>query len=68
MPPAYGVALQDGHIASHRSMQELLLDGDNICDIDTLNPSLTDLQLQGKIKDYSKYVVWLFVTDTKQGE
>lgn len=49
MPPAYGVALQDGHIASHRSMQELLLDGDNICDIDTLNPSLTDLQLQGNL-------------------
>lgn len=30
-----------------RSMQDFLLEGDSVYDIDTLNPSLTDLQLQG---------------------
>lgn len=49
MPPAYTTALapQDGH--SGRSMQDLLMEGDTGCDIDTLNPSLTDLQLQGNL-------------------
>ncbi|KAJ0063459.1 hypothetical protein NL108_002691 [Boleophthalmus pectinirostris] len=47
MPPAYSEALHDGH--SGRSMYDLLLDGDTGCDVDTLNPSLTDLQLQGSL-------------------
>ncbi|XP_042343162.1 forkhead box protein N1 [Plectropomus leopardus] len=34
---------------SSRSMQDLLLEGDASYDIDTLNPSLTDLQLQGNL-------------------
>ncbi|KAJ0022132.1 hypothetical protein NQD34_009622, partial [Periophthalmus magnuspinnatus] len=46
IPPAYSEIPHDGH--SGRSMYELLLDGDTGCDIDTLNPSLTDLQLQGE--------------------
>lgn len=45
MSPTYSVALQDGP----KSMHDLLLDGDTGCDIDTLNPSLTDLQLQGNL-------------------
>nr|XP_040039991.1 forkhead box protein N1 isoform X2 [Gasterosteus aculeatus aculeatus] len=47
MPPSYGGALQSGY--SSRSMQEMLLEGDASYDIDTLNPSLTDLQLQGNL-------------------
>ncbi|XP_072312968.1 forkhead box protein N1 [Eucyclogobius newberryi] len=47
MPPAYSVAPHVGH--SRRSMHDLLMDGDAGCDIDTLNPSLTDLQLQGSL-------------------
>ncbi|XP_078102410.1 forkhead box protein N1 isoform X1 [Sander vitreus] len=34
---------------SSRNMQDLLLEGDASYDIDTLNPSLTDLQLQGNL-------------------
>uniref|UniRef100_A0A8C6SBX9 Forkhead box N1 n=1 Tax=Neogobius melanostomus TaxID=47308 RepID=A0A8C6SBX9_9GOBI len=45
MAPAYSVAPGEGH--SGRGMQDLLMEGDACCDIDTLNPSLTDLQLQG---------------------
>ncbi|XP_037326573.2 forkhead box protein N1 [Pungitius pungitius] len=47
MPPSYSGALQSGY--SSRSMQELLLEGDASYDIDTLNPSLIDLQLQGNL-------------------
>ncbi|KAM8905527.1 forkhead box protein N1 isoform 2-T2 [Spinachia spinachia] len=47
MPPSYNGALQSGY--SSRSMQEFLLEGDASYDIDTLNPSLTDLQLQGNL-------------------
>ncbi|KAK7882090.1 hypothetical protein WMY93_028264 [Mugilogobius chulae] len=47
MPPPYSVALRDEH--SRRSMHDLLMDGDAGCDIDALNPSLTDLQLQGSL-------------------
>lgn len=36
-------------------MQEMLLEGDASYDIDTLNPSLTDLQLQGT-KDSRDYM------------
>lgn len=46
-PPSYSAALQATGTDS-RSMQELLLEGDLSTDIDTLNPSLTDLQLHGK--------------------
>ncbi|XP_074498051.1 forkhead box protein N1 [Sebastes fasciatus] len=41
MPPVYN--------EYSRSMQDLLLEGDASYDIDTLNPSLTDLQLQGNL-------------------
>ncbi|MBN3308278.1 FOXN1 protein, partial [Amia calva] len=47
-PPAPGAALLAEHCAS-RSMQELLLEGELSNDIDTLNPSLTDLQLHGNL-------------------
>ncbi|XP_030007752.1 forkhead box protein N1 isoform X2 [Sphaeramia orbicularis] len=49
MPPTYSVALHTEYSGHHRSMQELLLDGDTTYDIDTLNPSLTDLQLHGNL-------------------
>ncbi|XP_063763594.1 forkhead box protein N1 isoform X1 [Eleginops maclovinus] len=45
LPPVYSGALQAEY--SPRSMQDLLVEGDASYDIDTLNPSLTDLQLQG---------------------
>ncbi|XP_031716925.1 forkhead box protein N1 isoform X1 [Anarrhichthys ocellatus] len=47
MPPSYNSALQAEF--SSRSMQDLLMEGDATYDIDTLNPSLTDLQLQGNL-------------------
>ncbi|KAI4883169.1 hypothetical protein NFI96_013924 [Prochilodus magdalenae] len=47
-PPSYSVALQASQ-SSAGSMQELLMDGELSNDIDTLNPSLTDLQLQGHL-------------------
>ncbi|XP_049432487.1 forkhead box protein N1 [Epinephelus fuscoguttatus] len=47
MPPVYNGTLQAEY--SSRSMQDLLLEGDSSYDIDTLNPSLTDLQLQGNL-------------------
>ncbi|KAL6471347.1 hypothetical protein MHYP_G00199970 [Metynnis hypsauchen] len=47
-PPSYSSALQASHSAAG-SMQELLMDGELSNDIDTLNPSLTDLQLQGHL-------------------
>lgn len=45
MPPAYN--LQGEYSVGPRSMQDFLMEGDAGYDIDTLNPSLTDLQLQG---------------------
>ncbi|XP_060800218.1 forkhead box protein N1 isoform X2 [Neoarius graeffei] len=45
-PPSYSAALQASHSALG-SMQELLMEGEMSNDIDTLNPSLTDLQLHG---------------------
>ncbi len=48
MPPtAAAAALQADYSVGPRSMQEFLLEGDASCDIDMLNPSLTELQLQG---------------------
>ncbi|XP_040902772.1 forkhead box protein N1 [Toxotes jaculatrix] len=49
MPPAYNSVLQAEYSVGPRSMQDLLLEGDASYDIDTLNPSLTDLQLQGNM-------------------
>ncbi|XP_029372805.1 forkhead box protein N1 isoform X2 [Echeneis naucrates] len=49
MPPVYDSALQAQHSVCPRSMQDFLLDGDASYDIDTLSPSLTDLQLQGNM-------------------
>ncbi|XP_018603965.1 forkhead box protein N1 [Scleropages formosus] len=46
--PGYGAALQASHCAP-KGMQELLLEGDLCNDVDTLNPSLTDLQLHGHL-------------------
>nr|XP_046245728.1 forkhead box protein N1 isoform X2 [Scatophagus argus] len=46
MPPVYSTALQTEYSLGPRSMQEFPLEGETSCDIDTLNPSLTDLQLQ----------------------
>uniref|UniRef100_A0A3P9QDM3 Forkhead box N1 n=1 Tax=Poecilia reticulata TaxID=8081 RepID=A0A3P9QDM3_POERE len=48
MPPVYRVGLPGEYNVDLRGMHELLQDGDTSYDIDTLNPSLTDLQLQGK--------------------
>ncbi|XP_076027471.1 forkhead box protein N1 [Genypterus blacodes] len=49
MPPIYPSALQAEYSFSHRSAQDFLLDVDASYDVDTLNPSLTDLQLQGNL-------------------
>lgn len=48
MPPVYNAALQAEYSVGPRSMQDFLLEGEAGYDIDMLNPSLTDLQLQGK--------------------
>lgn len=48
MPTPYDAALQGEHCAGPKSMQDLLLEGDARYDIDMLNPSLIDLQLQGR--------------------
>lgn len=45
MPPPYN--LQAEYTVGLRSMQDFMNEGDTGYDIDTLNPSLTDLQLQG---------------------
>ncbi len=47
MPPDYSATLQAEYSVGPRSMQDFLLEGDTSYDIDMLNPSLTDLQLQG---------------------
>ncbi|KAK2847166.1 hypothetical protein Q5P01_010165 [Channa striata] len=49
MPPVCGAALQAEYSVGPRSMQDFLLEGDGSYDIDALNPSLTDLQLQGNL-------------------
>ncbi|KAM6932916.1 forkhead box protein N1 [Xenentodon cancila] len=49
MPPVYSAALLAEYSAGPRGMQDMLLEGDASYDIDTLNPSLTDLQLQGNL-------------------
>ncbi|XP_030601106.1 forkhead box protein N1 [Archocentrus centrarchus] len=49
MPPVYDDVLQAEYSVGPRSMQDLLLEGDTSYDIDMLNPSLTDLQLQGNL-------------------
>nr|XP_019943662.1 PREDICTED: forkhead box protein N1 [Paralichthys olivaceus] len=49
MAPGYNSPLQAQYSVGPRSMQDLLLEGDAIYDIDTFNPSLTDLQLQGNL-------------------
>ncbi|XP_026153219.1 forkhead box protein N1 isoform X2 [Mastacembelus armatus] len=46
MPPVYNAALQAEYGVA---VQDFLLEGDGSYDIDTLNPSLTDLQLQGNV-------------------
>nr|XP_015222811.1 PREDICTED: forkhead box protein N1 [Lepisosteus oculatus] len=47
-PPAYNAALQAEH-CTRRSLQESLADGELSNDVDMLNPSLTDFQLQGSL-------------------
>lgn len=47
MPPAYNCVVQAEYGAGSRSLQDFMMEGDVSYDIDTLNPSLTDLQLQG---------------------
>ncbi|XP_069545740.1 forkhead box protein N1 [Brachyistius frenatus] len=49
MPPVYNAALQAEYDVVPRTMQDLLLEGDASYDVDTLDPSLTDLQLQGNL-------------------
>ncbi|XP_072547284.1 forkhead box protein N1 [Salminus brasiliensis] len=66
-PPSYNAALQASHSAAE-SMQELLMEGELSNDVDTLNPSLTDLQLQGhlweELRDDSLAPDSLVVMDT----
>ncbi|KAM7413258.1 hypothetical protein PAMA_020574 [Pampus argenteus] len=47
IPLVYDAALQDECCDGPKSMQDLLLEGDARYDIDMLDPSLIDLQLQG---------------------
>ncbi|XP_068601919.1 forkhead box protein N1 [Brachionichthys hirsutus] len=49
MAPVYSATLQAEYGPGPRSMQDFLLEGDASYDIDTLDPSLTDLQLQGNL-------------------
>lgn len=65
MPPVYHAALQAEYSVGARSMQDFLLEGDTSNDIDMLNPSLTDLQLQGKTyvetsDDFCLHVLLIF--------
>ncbi|KAM3615669.1 uncharacterized protein V6R79_005984 [Siganus canaliculatus] len=46
VPLVFNAALQADYSLGPRSMQDFLLEGDPSYDIDTLNPSLTDLQMQ----------------------
>lgn len=47
VPPVYSGTLQDEHSISPRSIQDFVMEGYTGYDVDALNPSLTDLQLQG---------------------
>ncbi|XP_072248638.1 forkhead box protein N1 [Leuresthes tenuis] len=49
MPPLHSATLQTEYSVGPRALQDMLLEGDTSYDIDTLNPSLTDLQLQGNL-------------------
>ncbi|XP_017288851.1 forkhead box protein N1 isoform X2 [Kryptolebias marmoratus] len=50
-PRVYGVGLPAEYGVGPRGVQDPLQDGDTSYDVDTLNPSLTDLQLQGNLWD-----------------
>lgn len=50
MPPVYGTPQVECSVGS-KSVQDLLLEGESSYDVDTLNPSLTDLQLQGILQN-----------------
>uniref|UniRef100_A0A8C7U8F3 Forkhead box N1 n=1 Tax=Oncorhynchus mykiss TaxID=8022 RepID=A0A8C7U8F3_ONCMY len=50
-PPTCSATIQAEYDVGPRSIQELQLDEDASNDIDTLNPSLTDLQLHGYLWD-----------------
>ncbi|XP_052323499.1 forkhead box protein N1-like [Oncorhynchus keta] len=50
-PPTCSTTIQAEYDVGPRSIQELQLDEDASTDIDTLNPSLTDLQLHGYLWD-----------------
>lgn len=47
VPPVYSGTLQAEYSVSPRSIQDLVAEGYGGYDVDALNPSLTDLQLQG---------------------
>ena len=49
MPAVYNSSLQTEYSIGPKSMQDLLLEGETGYDIDMLNPSLIDLQLQGMV-------------------
>ncbi|TWW77313.1 Forkhead box protein N1 [Takifugu flavidus] len=49
LPPVYSGTLQAGHSVSPRSIQDFVMEGYTGYDVDALNPSLTDLQLQGNV-------------------
>nr|XP_057936518.1 forkhead box protein N1 [Doryrhamphus excisus] len=49
LPLAYSAAPQAEFSVGLKSLHDLLLDGDATYDVDVLNPSLTDLQLQGNL-------------------
>ncbi|XP_054649750.1 forkhead box protein N1 isoform X2 [Dunckerocampus dactyliophorus] len=49
LPLAYSADPQADFSVGLRSLHELLLEGDASYDVDVLNPSLTDLQLQGNL-------------------
>lgn len=62
MPPDYCVAQQVEYSFGPRSVQDFLLEGDSGYDVDTLNPSLTDLQLQGiKLSIYPSVYLYFSV-------
>ncbi|KAM6987853.1 forkhead box protein N1 isoform 4-T4 [Tautogolabrus adspersus] len=49
MSPVYNAAPQADYSTGRRSIQDFLLEGDASYDIDMLDPSLIDLQLQGNL-------------------
>lgn len=50
VPPVYSGSLQAEYSVSTRSIQDFVMEGFTGYDVDALDPSLTDLQLQGKFK------------------